>query len=90
MNTGLKLIICGHVQGVSYRWWAKKTAIKLRLKGYAKNLPNGNVEIVVVGDEDKLEIFVGKCWEGPELADVQNIFKENIETKTFKHFDIRF
>jgi acylphosphatase len=68
----------------------KKTALKLQLKGYAKNLPNGNVEIVVVGEEENLEIFIGKCWIGPEISDVRKILKEKIETEDFNHFDIRF
>ena len=47
----IKLLISGKVQGVGYRRWFEKLAIALKLNGYVKNLPTGEVEAVVVGNE---------------------------------------
>ena len=40
------LIVHGLVQGVFFRYNAKKEALNLGLKGYTKNLPDGTVEFV--------------------------------------------
>lgn len=39
----------GQVQGVGFRWWTKSRALQLRLRGYAKNLADGRVEVVAEG-----------------------------------------
>lgn len=69
----LKLRITGRVQGVSFRWYAKQQADALGITGYAKNLPDGSVEIVAEGPERKLEAFVAWCRKGPAAAQVQNV-----------------
>lgn len=48
----------GHVQGVGFRWWTRSRALELGLRGYAKNLDDGRVEVVAEGgvaDVDKLK-----------------------------------
>lgn len=42
----------GHVQGVGYRYWARSRALELGLAGWATNLDDGRVEVVVEGDRD--------------------------------------
>ena len=69
----IKLIIKGEVQGVFFRVYAKKIAEELGIKGYSKNLPDGNVEIIGQGDEYQLEKFIEKCKNGPPLAKVDDI-----------------
>ncbi len=39
----------GSVQGVGFRWWTRSRALELGLEGWAKNLPDGRVEVVVEG-----------------------------------------
>jgi acylphosphatase len=39
----------GHVQGVGFRWWTRRTALELGLSGYASNLADGRVEVVAEG-----------------------------------------
>ena len=48
------LIVSGTVQGVFFRAKTKKHADQLGLKGYVKNLSDGNVEIGVVGKESNI------------------------------------
>ena len=45
----------GHVQGVGFRWWTRCRALELGLRGYAKNLVDGRVEVVAEGDEGAVE-----------------------------------
>ena len=81
-----KYIISGYVQGVCYRSSAQHTARKLSISGYAKNLPNGDVEVVACGAEADIEEFEKWLWDGPIIADVIDIIKEPIEDKGFCGF----
>jgi len=67
------LTIHGQVQGVAYRYNSQKEALKLGLKGYAKNLSNGSVEILAQGEEKRLNEFIEWCKQGPSLAYVKTV-----------------
>ncbi len=66
-------MVDGQVQGVFFRANAKEEASNLGLKGYAKNLPDGRVEIIVQGEESAIKRFIGWCEEGPPSAEVQQV-----------------
>jgi acylphosphatase len=51
-------IASGRVQGVFFRSYVKSLADSMRLSGYAKNLSNGRVEIVINGSEDMVAEFL--------------------------------
>lgn len=67
------LIISGRVQGVGYRAWAHRAAMKLGLKGWVRNLPDGTVEALACGPEDAVNEFVTMCRRGPMIARVDDI-----------------
>lgn len=48
----------GRVQGVNFRAYVKSLADAMRLSGYAKNLDNGDVEIVVNGNGEMVAEFL--------------------------------
>ena len=50
-KTRVHIFVSGLVQGVFFRYFTKKTADKLNLKGWVKNLDDGRVEILAEGDE---------------------------------------
>jgi acylphosphatase len=82
------ITISGRVQGVGFRFAAKKTAISLGIKGSIKNLYNGDVYIEAEGLSLSLNKFVDWCFKGPVYADVKNVFTEEAELKGFKYVDI--
>jgi acylphosphatase len=41
----------GRVQGVGFRWWARARALELGLVGWAENLEDGRVRVIVEGAE---------------------------------------
>jgi len=73
MKARAEIIVEGLVQGVGYRSFAKRVADKLGLKGYAENLPDGTVKIIVEGEKDQIEDFIEECRRGPPLSEVENI-----------------
>ena len=54
------IIFKGQVQGVGFRYTCQRIATELDLTGSAKNLDNGNVEVEIQGDEDKIMTFISK------------------------------
>ncbi|MGC8600391.1 MAG: acylphosphatase [Nitrososphaeria archaeon] len=73
MKSRAEIIVEGLVQGVGYRAFAKRAADKLDLKGYAENLPDGTVKIIVEGEKDQIEYFIEECRKGPPLSEVENL-----------------
>lgn len=86
----LTLLISGKVQGVYYRASAARTAADLGVTGYAKNLPDGSVELVAEGSQTELESLRQWCKKGPPAADVDRVdATESPATGEFTSFDIR-
>ncbi|MDN5512824.1 acylphosphatase [Acinetobacter sp.] len=75
MNKAIKLIIHGKVQGVGYRRWFAKQALELELQGYVQNLQTGEVEAMVVGDEQVIQELLKRSWVGPSRAEVSRIIQ---------------
>lgn len=48
----------GHVQGVGFRYTTVQVARRFDVVGYAKNLPDGRVEVVAEGTPDELDAFL--------------------------------
>lgn len=67
------LKITGKVQGVFYRANATKEAYKLGLKGYASNMGDGSVEVLLQGDEEQIKQFIDWAKEGPDKAKVEEV-----------------
>lgn len=72
-NVKVTLLISGRVQAVGYRFWARRQAQKLGLACEVQNLPNGHVQAILEGPEDKVEQMIKLCWTGPPLAKVTTI-----------------
>ncbi len=86
-----EIYISGRVQGVGYRFFAEDIAAEFRLKGYARNLPDGRVQIEVEGERTNVEEFISRLWKGPSMAIVNNVevTLKGFENR-FKGFSIRY
>lgn len=63
----------GRVQGVFYRASTCKRAQQLGCRGYARNLPDGRVEVLAVGDPKAVEALTEWLWHGPPAAQVTDV-----------------
>lgn len=69
-----RLLISGKVQGVWFRQSTKDEAERIGgLKGYARNLEDGRVEVLVQGSGGAVERLVAWCHEGPAAAEVDSV-----------------
>ena len=85
----LQMTISGRVQGVFFRANVRKKALELELKGYAKNLRNGNVEIAAQGDEEKISELTHFIKSNPGAAKIKEIKTAEREPDNFKGFEIK-
>ena len=69
----MKLLISGRVQGVGFRHFTRTNAGELGIKGWVRNLGNGDVEVLIQGREEKLELMLEKLKSGPMPARVDNV-----------------
>ena len=87
----LYVLISGKVQGVGFRNFTQINAKQLGINGYAKNLPNGKVEIVAEGDKAQLDALVALVKKGPRYARVDSIeIDERAFTGEYETFGIRY
>lgn len=84
----IEITIKGRVQGVGFRYYVKKVAQKLAVKGYVKNMPNGDVLIVGKARKDVLENFLSYCRAGPPMSNVQSVDYQKIPDVCFSDFSI--
>ena len=87
----LFVIITGKVQGVGFRNFTQLNARQLGINGYAKNLPNGTVEVVAEGDKAQLDTLVTLLKKGPRYARVESLdIDERPFTGDYESFGIRY
>ncbi|MCS7165383.1 MAG: acylphosphatase [Candidatus Calescibacterium sp.] len=75
----LLVLLEGKVQGVGMRYFIRKNAQKLGVSGYAKNLPDGKVEALLIAEE---EILLNL------LDTIKNHSPGNIRSINYKEIDI--
>lgn len=65
--------ISGRVQGVWYRGFVKSQAVARQLTGWAKNLDDGRVEVLLCGDQQAVEAVVASLHSGSPMARVDRV-----------------
>ena len=89
-NKRVRLSYSGSVQGIGFRYTAERLANSLKLTGWARNLSDGQVEVLCEGAERDIEIFIRK------IDDVFKGYIRAVDTQwseaagEFDDFGIRF
>lgn len=69
----IHLKVSGNVQGVGFREFAQRTAKQLKLSGWVRNLPGGEVELEAEGPEAAIKELEEKLAKGPRGAKVDKV-----------------
>ena len=90
-NIRVRLFIKGRVQGVWFRDSTRQEARRLGVNGWARNIPDGRVEVLAEGPANKVRNLIDWCHQGPPLARVERV-EESFEewTGEFNSFNIVF
>ena len=75
----VKAVVSGRVQGVWYRRATQEQALKAGVTGYARNLADGRVEVLLCGEGEAINAVVEWLWQGPADARVTHVELEGVE-----------
>lgn len=65
--------VSGRVQGVFYRGCTRQKATELGCAGYARNLPDGRVEVLAVGEPQAVQALIEWLWRGSPASEVKAV-----------------
>jgi len=68
-----RIVVRGRVQGVGFRYATVSEARRLGLHGWARNAPDGSVEIIAEGAPADVQALVAWCHRGPSSARVASV-----------------
>lgn len=89
-GTRLTARVHGSVQGVGFRYFVRREASTLGLRGYVRNVPDGEVEVVAEGDRPRLEHLLALLERGPSAAEVEHVEAQwSVGTGAFFSFQVR-
>lgn len=84
-----RYLVSGHVQGVGFRWFARRAAVELGLTGWVRNLRDGRVEAEASGPPERLAAFERRLREGPDGAVVGGVDAQEVpEAEPHGRFEI--
>lgn len=89
MIRSFQITVKGKVQNVGFRYYTKRTAGKMALRGFVKNRPDGSVYIEAEGEEEIISHFISWCHQGPEWARVDEVVSQEQPLQGYKDFVIR-
>lgn len=75
MSDAARFFVSGKVQGVFFRASTREQAQRLGVRGYAKNLPDGRVEVLAVGETNAIDALERWLHEGPPMAQVERVVR---------------
>ena len=73
MQTAARFVVSGKVQGVFFRASTREQAERLHLRGHARNLADGGVDVLAVGAADAIEALAQWLTHGPPHARVDAV-----------------
>ena len=68
-----RFIVRGKVQGVWFRASTRDEAVRVGLAGHARNLADGSVDVLAIGETDAIDALARWLQVGPPLARVDAV-----------------
>lgn len=85
----VRFLVSGVVQGVFFRASTAQRAHELGIGGFARNLPDGRVEVVASGNEQALAELQNWLHQGPPSARVEAIERTELPAQEHAGFTVR-
>ena len=86
----VRFLVGGKVQGVFFRPSTRERAQALKLRGFARNLPDGRVEVLAIGEDDAVEDLAQWLHYGPSQARVDELERiEGEDDPGIQEFEVR-
>ena len=80
--------VFGKVQGVFFRVSTREQALRLNIRGHAKNLNNGNVEVIACGELRAVEQLKKWLQQGPKNSQVKDVVCEALDIQQTMHYQL--
>ncbi len=84
-----RFVVSGHVQGVGFRAATRSEALRRGVRGHARNLRDGRVEVIAFGSDEALDMLERWLQHGPDGARVQGVEREMHAEQEFADFYTR-
>ena len=68
-----RVLVEGAVQGVGYREFTRRAALRLNVSGWVRNRSDGAVEALARGSPAAVEALIAEMRQGPRFAIVDNL-----------------
>jgi acylphosphatase len=68
-----RILVEGVVQGVGYREFTRRAALRLNVSGWVRNRSDGAVEALLRGSPAAVEALIAEMRQGPRFAIVDNL-----------------
>jgi acylphosphatase len=85
-----RCLVSGKVQGVFFRASARQKAVELGCAGYAKNLADGRVEVLAIGEPAAVALLIDWLRMGPPAASVSDVEIQELELDTLQQIPAGF
>jgi acylphosphatase len=90
MVKAVEVKIKGEVQGVSFRAYAAREAVRLELVGWVRNEPDGAVAAHFEGPEGDVDKMINWCRRGSPGADVDDLSVQEAEVTGAESFEVDY
>lgn len=85
-----RCFVSGRVQGVFYRASSQQKATELAISGYARNLPDGRVEVLMAGTEPAVRSMIEWLRVGPPAARVTQVEELEVDPERVDGIPVGF
>lgn len=86
----MEVTVRGQVQGVSFRGYAAREAVRLELVGWVRNEPEGSVVAHFEGPQEDVEAMIAWCRMGSPGAEVDDVEVRDVEPSGATSFEVDY
>jgi acylphosphatase len=86
----IRITYLGRVQGVGFRYTAKRLADERGIVGWVRNEIDGSVQLVAAGSPAQVEEFLDAIQDRMSGRIIRALREETVASDQWKQFEIRF